>query len=493
MSRRKQQQELQKRGRPDHFQEPSSSSDNDDDEGSTIFGGSDEGAGFGLTPQQMMQLMMMSQKRGGKFLNHRGVGGGDIDADAEDEGDFGEDFPLDEDDEGNMLDGGYDFDGFYDEDDDFGDFDGAMMMDEEEEDDDDNGDDFDEEERVRVLDSDEDNENANNKKNSNNKKTKNTSSSSGASGGGINEHVNVNFSVDNMVKEDIPKVASRLENYFPDPEKSKVDVETLAKIIFEKGVGTSVVLAVQENNDESDSDDDENENDSDDEPAKNNLENDDDDDDPEEEFYGVLSLVGNLPESTITKPAETILFKEVLDSVSAPSAVHPMTLLRSNPNKTALVVAELFSHLPPALIARLYKVFVDEIKSSNRKGGIPDYLVFISKITPATAESQDKTPLNASAQTAKQYAKDMSSSNKKGSKKGPKVEEVDEEGNPVEKYVTFLRFEEDLFYRNRDSFGTQVARGRFNNDPSDERRCLCYALTWKNFVSAVEELSIFMK
>ena len=83
-------------------------------------------------------------------------------------------------------------------------------------------------------------------------------------------HVQANFSVEDMIADDVPLVAKFLDGYLPDPERLSGDLtDELASVIGSRGIATSLIM--------NQPDDDNN--------------NDSGSDNEEEELYGVLSLV----------------------------------------------------------------------------------------------------------------------------------------------------------------------------------------------------------
>jgi hypothetical protein len=310
-------------------------------------------------------------------------------------------------------------------------------------------------------------------------------------------HIDVNFSVDQMIETDVGLVAKYLDGTFlPDTDRSAVDVTKLSAGIQKRGIGTSLVLTEQE----------EDEDDSDDEVAAGPEK-------PEEEPYGILSLlrVGAAPDKNgdVIALLESVPARlQLVPGASDAGAATPGSLLKAG--NGALVVAQLFSQLPPLLIARLYSCFVQEVtdgiaaeaNNKNKKGGapaaaaggsaMPTHLVFLSRVAvvPAADPTEDKTCLTSRADETAQSNKSrgaVSGANKKA--RVEKSADGDGSGNSSgNTFVQFLRYEEEMFYARRDAAATSVLMGRYTNDPADNMRCVVFAIKWSAFCAVVKQI-----
>lgn len=307
--------------------------------------------------------------------------------------------------------------------------------------------------------------------------------------------INVNFSVDAMIPTDVDLVSNFLDGgYFPDVNRSAVDLTKFAAAIQKRGMGTSLVMT-EPTEDEDDGED-----------EVNDSDDDDDDDEKKQELYGVLSMLrvsaaGDNNNGDVIQLLESASAVQPVAGASDAGAASPSALLRAGSG--ALVVSQLFSQLPPLLISRLYSCFVaevtDSIKNSNnnnsgKKGGgqaaanLPAHVVFLSRVASVSADlDQDKTNLSERGDEENQANKARASAT--GSKKA-RVEKNsgNDDGKSGKQFVQFARFEEEVFYRSRDASATSVLMGRYTREAGDNRACVVFALKWSSFCNCVKQL-----
>jgi len=251
----------------------------------------------------------------------------------------------------------------------------------------------------------------------------------------VASHIDVQFSVDTLVKADLSSVSQALESYVPDDTRL-FDYAAFAAYVHRHGVGTSIVTAENAAVDDGGSD-----------------------------LYGVLSAV---PVAEFEAIRGVIARMQGIPQLSAAASTPPAAALRAG--NSVLLVAQLFQQLPPLLVAQLYECFASEVSGA----GAPRLVVVLAQVVPS-----GDVPLRTAPPHRRQLKK-------------RRTDAAPRDGSLPFDHATFLRWEDELFYRARHP-GVAVGWTRYAPSHPDQpdaevRRCLAFGVSWSAFLAVVGDI-----